>query len=804
MLERYRVLDLTDERGQLAGAMLAALGAEVILIEPPGGSHSRTVGPWAGDRRDAEASLGHWGYNRGKKSVVLDVRHEREAFENLARGADVLIEAGSPAQLLSYADTSALNPALVHVSITPFGSDGPKADWAATDLTVWASSMTLQITGDPDRAPLRVSVPQAFLHASSDAVAGALIALHERESSGLGQHIDISAQQSSMQATLSQVLAAPLRASPALRAAGGTRLGPLHIQLFWPCKNGHVAIAFLFGAAIGPATQRLMQLVCEDGCCDEATRDKDWIGYVQLLVTGAEPTEEYARVKECVGAFCATRTKQELLDLALERRLLIAPVANAADVVGSEHFSTRGYWDEVHDPEIKPDGPVRAPGAFAKPSATPLVVLGRAPRLGEHTEHVLGSPARAPAAPAAPAASDRQPFEGLKVLDFMWAMAGPGVTQVLADYGATIVRVESATKLDVCRTIQPFMDDQIDPERSGLFFNLNRGKLGCAINCALAGAKDLIHDLVRWADVVCESYSPRAMRAWGLGYEQLREINPSIVMFSSCLMGQTGPLAMYAGYGNLAAAIAGFVDVTGWPDRSPAGPFGAYTDYVAPRFGLAALLAALDHRRRTGEGQHIDLSQAEAAMHFLTPSILDYTVNGNLYGRLGNADPGMAPHGVYACSGSEEWVAIACATDDQWRALSGLIGRSDLEDEPLAARLAGRSGIDKLVEAWTSTLSPSAAADRCQTAGVPAHAVQTSADCLGDAQLAHRGHWVELEHQTLGPVTVEGARMRLSRTPARVVRASPTLGQDTVDVLTDILGYDEEKIGDLFAAQLLE
>ncbi len=224
------------------------------------------------------------------------------------------------------------------------------------------------------------------------------------------------------------------------------------------------------------------------------------------------------------------------------------------------------------------------------------------------------------------------PLKDVKICDFMWVMAGPASTRILADYGATVVRIESPTRVDTARTLQPYHGNQLTPDSSGLFANCNAGKFGISLDLGNPAARAVVHDLVRWADVVTESFSPKAMRAWGFDYESLRKVNPAVIMLSSCLMGQTGPLAKIAGFGNMAAAIAGFTNLTGWPDRPPCGVFGAYTDYVAPRFTAIAILAALDHRRRTGEGQYIDQSQAECAIHFLGPAILDYTVNGRVDG----------------------------------------------------------------------------------------------------------------------------------------------------------------------------
>ncbi len=735
----------------------------------------------------------------------------RDALRDLASGADVLIESGMPGEMrslgLGYPDLAAINPALVYVSITAFGQDGPKSGWPATDLTVVAAAMTLHLTGDADRPPVRVSVPQAFLHAGADAATGALLALHERRSSGRGQHVDVSAQQSCLQATQSTVLSIPLRCPVPQRAAGGVRAGDLEVRLVFPCRDGHVSITFLFGPAIGPFTARFMEWIYEEGGCDQATRDKDWIGYGLLLATGEEPLDEYRRVQGVVEAFTRTKSKADLLETALRRRLLIAPVSTLDDLATSEQLADRKFWDFVDDPALS-DQPIRAPGPMARFSGTPLARLGRPPRLGEHSESVENEAPRRVSNPPVSGPAPRSALDGLKVLDLMWVMAGPAITRVLADYGATVVRVESATRTETARTISPFLDNIPEPERSGLFFNMNAGKLNCAVNVAKPEAREVIEDLIRWADVVTESFSPRVMRAWRLGYEDVRQINPSVVMISSCLMGQSGPLSDYAGFGNLGAAFAGFYDPTGWPDRGPAGPFGAYTDYVSPRYGLAALLAALDHRDRTGEGQYIDLSQAEASMPFLGPVIVSHAIGGTGQGRLGNRDADMAPHGVYPAAGDDQWIAIACQSDQHWKALCTLLGRPDLANDPgltsAAGRLARAEEIDTELARSTVALNAASAARLLRGEGIAAHAVQSSLECFTDHQLLHRGHFVLVDHEIHDVVHVEGPRFKLSRTPGAVHRRISAVGGDTFAVLSEILGYSEDRITDLYAAEALE
>jgi crotonobetainyl-CoA:carnitine CoA-transferase CaiB-like acyl-CoA transferase len=800
MLGAYRVLDLTDDRGHLAAFVLAGLGADVILVEPPEGSPARRRGPFAGGTDDPEHSLTFWAWNRGKRSVVLDLTTAEGAadLQRLAADADVVFESGAvPVDL---AGLRAANPRLVTVSISAFGSTGPKADWPATDLTALASGCQLAITGDEDRAPVRTVVPQAFLHAAADAAAGALLALTARAETGRGQHVEVSAQRSVMQATQSYVLAVPLRGTPATRKSGGVKTGGLDVQLLWPCKDGYASIAFLFGASMGPFTRRLMHWMFEEGYCDEATRDKDWIDYANQLYDGREPIDEYERLKRILTDFCSGKTKAELLEAARSRKLLIAPVATPDEVVHSTQFEARDYWDYVDD-EVLAAAPVQAPGLYVKSSIAPAIRLGRAPRHGEHTESVLNEPARgATTEPAPNGAARHAPLAGVKVLDFTWAMAGPATTRVMADFGADVIRIETSGHLDVARTIGPFVADTPGVDASGLLFNMTTGKRSIALDLGLPEAMEVLHDLVRWADVVVESFSPRGSAALGLDYPQLVKLNPKLIMMSSCLFGQTGPLERYAGFGTMGASLSGFFHLTGWADRQPCGPFGAYSDYMSPRFALCALLGALDHRRRTGEGQYLDFAQAEAAVHFLTPALLDYAVNGHITTRDGNADPDMAPHGVYPCAGEDAWIAVACRGDADWRALAALLDRSDVAELGADQRRAQRAELDEMVTAWTAGRSASDAEAALIAAGVPAHTVQNSPECAVDPQLAHHGHFVTLPHPEHDTIVVEGSRIMLSDTPAVVEGVPPLLGQDTVSVLTEVLGYDDDRLGALFAA----
>ena len=806
MLSSYRVIDLSNERGIFCGYVLAHLGAEVIAIESPGGCAARRQAPFAGDSGEPDDSLWWWAYGRGRQSLTLDLNTPagRERCLEIATEADFVIESFEPGYMatlgLDYTALSERNPRLIAVSITPFGQSGPKAHWPATDLTIWAASGAHSLAGDDDRAPVRTTVPQAFLHAGADAAGAALVALQERHKSGRGQHIDVSAQQSSAQAALSAMLGAPNRADLKVeRMAGGLKEG-MPIRLTWPCRDGYVAITLLFGPAFTGPNRRLLAWLHEHGACSAEDVETDWGAELAAMVTKSIPPDAYFELCAKIERFTLVRTQNELFEEGLARGLYIAPARDVSDLLEEPHFVARDFWTEIDHPTCPG---LRVPGPFAKLSATALAVPGPAPRLADAGE-VLPPHAPTAALPADPSSDSELPLAGLKVLDFMWVIAGPFFTRVLADYGATVVKVESTTRIEPARGAGPFVNGEPNIEGGIGFLNFNAGKLGVTIDPSNPAGREVILDLVRWADVVTESFSPKAMKGWQLSYETLREVNPSIIMLSSCLMGQTGPRASVAGYGNMAAALTGFYDLTGWPDRSPAGPYLAYTDAVSPRFMLASLLAAMEHRRDTGEGQHIDVSQAEAAIHFLAPALLDFQVNGRVWSRMGNRDLQLAPHGVYPASGADRWVAIACQSDSAWLALCRVMGLELLAKDPVfrtaPGRLACQEDLDRALSAWTSSREERAIEAALIGAGVAAHVVQNSPECLADPQLRHRGHFARVSHSLHKEVYVEGSRFALSRTPARVERAGPTLGEHNGYVLAELLGYDEDRMAEIVAS----
>jgi crotonobetainyl-CoA:carnitine CoA-transferase CaiB-like acyl-CoA transferase len=791
-LTPYRVLDLTDDRGQYAGFILRQLGAEVICLEPPDGQRSRRLGPFTNDESSENSSLFHWSYNRGKRSVVID---HSDQLAHLAEGADVVIECGSlPVDLGSL---QAVNPALITVSITPFGQHGPKANWLATDLTVAAASGVMALTGDKDRPPVRIGHPQSWLCASADAAAAVTIALYERRQSGLGQHIDVSAQQSMIAATQFSTMSALVGGQQATRVAGGLELEPFQLRFVYPCNDGHVSVTYLFGNTIGPYTNRLFKWIHEEGFCDVELGTKDWINYAMEVLDGTSSIDDLETASRAIEAWARTHDMWDLVTESMERGALVAPINTTRDLLEMEQLATRKFWLLTPVPGMK--GLARLPGPMVRMQGTPVGVLGAPPHLGEHTAQVRSEPSRLPAAP--PPSSDwpARPLEGLKICDLMWALAGPAATRTLADFGATVVRIESESRGELLRAAGPFRDEQGDPEGSLQYHSANAGKYQLALNLAVPEARGVLEDLVRWADVITESFTPRGRRKLDLDYNKFAKINPGIIMLSSCLMGQTGPLSDYAGFGTAGAAMGGFYPITGWPDRLPAGPYTAYTDYVSPRVTVAALLAAVDHRDRTGRGQYIDFSQIESSIHMLAPLLLDDEINGRIAGRNGNRDPHMAPHVVVQCGhpGQDQWLAVACETDEQWATLAVIIGADAFASLTLSQRLERVELLEDRVAAWAGGKDPEKLQEQLQTAGVPAHQVQNSAELVADPQLQLREHYRQVPHQMYGDSWVEGPAYVLSRTPGGPSWAGPTLGEHSHQVVTEFLGYDDDQFTQL-------
>lgn len=379
------------------------------------------------------------------------------------------------------------------------------------------------------------------------------------------------------------------------------------------------------------------------------------------------------------------------------------------------------------------------------------------------------------------AVPDAGALAGLRVVEMGFAAAGPLVGKYLANFGAEVIRLESRLAADVFRTTYPpFKDGVVDPDHAGMFAFYNDGKKSASLNLKHPNGKALARALIAQADVFVESFTPGTVARLGLDAASLRAENPGLIILSSCNQGQTGPHAFHPGYGSQLTALAGFVQLLGEPDSTPVLLYGPYIDYIAVGYGAIAVLAALERRKRTGAGCVIDLSQYEAGLQFLTPSILEFAATGRIPQRNGNADPVASPHGVYRCAGPDRWVALSAWNDAERRALRDAI---DAEGPDL----------DAAVSAWTATRSRDDIVATLRGAGVRAAPVLAISELFTDPQLAHRGMWPRVTHPAIGPMRLMAPPFRLSATPSRQERPGPVFGADNDHVFGELLGLTGEE-----------
>ena len=400
-------------------------------------------------------------------------------------------------------------------------------------------------------------------------------------------------------------------------------------------------------------------------------------------------------------------------------------------------------------------------------------------------------------------------LEGVRFADLTWAGAGPFSTKVFADFGAEVIKVESATRIDPVRLGGPYRDGVAGVNRSGYFASRNTGKRSVALNLKSAEGRAVVRDLIRTADVVSNNFGPGAMDRLGLGYEDVKKIKPDVIHLSMPMYGEDGPLSSLLGVGMTISAVTGMMSLTGYGGGPPIGPGTHFPDHAAnPYHAAFAVLAALRHRRRTGRGMKIDLSQVESTINTLGIPVVEHALTGEEPERIGNRSLHHAPHNLFRCEGEDDWCAITVMTDAQWRSFATVIGADALLADPDLDTVAGRlRRVDELeaaVSRWTATRAAAAVMQILQSVGVPAGVVSDARTLIErDAQLRHRDYWQHLDHPELRmatyaspPFRLDGERVELSR--------PPLLGEHTDAVLAGVLGYSSERIAALRASGTIE
>ncbi len=779
----YRVLDLAGESGAYCSRLLAGLGMDVLKIEPPGGDPCRLKGPFAGGKAGPEKSLPFWYLNAGKRGLTLDLAesNSKDAFLKLVSAADVLVENSTPGYLprlgLGYPELSAANPGLIWVSITGFGQSGPYSGFAWSDIVAQALGGWMNICGDRDTPPLMLPADQAALVASVFGAVGALLALRARRYSGRGQHIDVSIQEC-VAATLDHVLPRYFGLNEI-----ASRQGSLHwnkaFRIF-NCRDGYLL------ASLTQRWDTLVEWMETEGMAEDLS-SPEW-------KDEGRRRQGIQHIIEVMEKWTRTRAAAELEQQAQLMGFPWARVTDLAGVAESRQLRARGFFVEVNHPE---DGrSYECPGAPCVFSRTPWKAGGRPPSLntglrlsGESrnpasTWDIPGKGGNGPGTP--PQARPFAPLEGIRVLDFTRVLAGPYATRLLADFGAEVIKVRMPG------------DEESDPFGKAYYLYWNRNKLSVALDLSKPEGLVLAMRLASKSDVIVENFSPRVMANWGMDYENLRLLRPEVIMVSLSTQGHTGMLRDYVGYGPTVHALSGLSCLTAFSDRGPLGPGHAHADNVAGLYGAMAVLAALDHREKTGEGQYVDISENEAMCSTLGIPLLAQLVNGLAPAPAGNASESSVPHGCYRCKGDDQWCAIAVDTDEQWKAFIHALGNPPGASDPTLAtaegRLRNRALLDRMVEDWAARRTAEQVMEKLQSAGVPAGKVLDAAGLASDPQLNSRGFFIDPGTADTAGFRVDASPLRLSGTPARYLRNAPGGKRDAGYVFEHVLGLSRSEI----------
>jgi crotonobetainyl-CoA:carnitine CoA-transferase CaiB-like acyl-CoA transferase len=777
-----------------AAKLLSQLGAEVIKVEPPEGDLTRRRGPFPEDTPDLNRSGLFMYLNANKLGVMLDLTTaaDRARLLSLLAGADMLIHNVPPAARdAAGLNSAALSQALPHLivsTISPFGDTGPRAHYRAYELNVihagGPASANLAAS-DPALAPAKLFGHQADFQGGLHGALVTLAAFYYRLKSGRGQVVDVSQQ---------EILAPMIELNwPFYSYAGkeitrlGGRFNPQPADVF-ECADGKVLMT-IYGEHIW---RRFVEFMGNPQWARQEIY-QDAFGRVEhgeeVRLKVAEWTSNWKVADLCRGL--------QKLPAPIE------PVYTIADVYNDPHMRERRVFVQM---PIGAGRSVPVPGSALRLKGVPESNRP-APALGEHSVSVFeaargGSWARnkemRPIDPADRARADG-PLAGVRVLDFTWVWAGPYGALQMAHLGADVIRVESARRPCMYRNTLPMADDIRDLNRAGGFNQWNQGKRSIALDLTKPEAVEITKQLVRHCDAVVENFAAGSIARMGLGYETLKQFRPDLIMLSMAGYGQTGPYSTHLSFGALIEAMSGFTLLNGYKGRRTRSSGLAYPDPTSGVFGAVAMVAALIHRARTGEGQHIDLAMLESVLSLMPEALLEYAIGGRLLEPIDNHDPWMAPHNCYKALGNEHmWVSIAVGTDDEWRALCGAIGQPALADDPrfvtAALRKQNEAELDRIIETWTASRDRWEITEKLQAAGVAAFPNLGAKDLVEDPHMKARGYHVQLPHPVVGTRIHAGIGWKMSATPCHVRKAAPMLGEDTDTILKSLLGYSSQEI----------
>lgn len=773
-LDGIRVLDVAQPLGAFVSRILGDLGAEVIKIEPPGGDPARQWAPFHGVGEE-QISLPFVHANLSKQGTMLDLQQEEDLarFYALAEQADVVVSTENAntwaARGLHLDRLSERYPRLVWTAISPFGLSGLYSDYAGNNLIVEAMGGLMAIQGDDTKPPCVSPYAQGQHLACIHAAFGTLLALHERQLSGCGQVVEVAMQE--VIAHIHFILVHYTYGSDITRRPGVRN--PITPNGYYPCRDGHVFISLF----MPHQWDRLVALMEDSVLADPELRDRD------------QRQQQIELVEQRIQKFTEDYDCWELTDLLQRHGIPAAPLSTVADLASNVHLAARQFFTDIEQPPL---GTVRSVGPLYRASASPLRIWRPAPWHIEAKGHEATDFQMASS--SAPPVSDGPrslPLAGIRVLDLSRVWAGPYGTRYLADYGAEVIKVESG-KFPERRPNNPD------------YAEINRNKRFITLNFQLPEGQELLRRLVAVSDVVVENFSPRVMTKYGFNYERLIEVRPDLIMASMPGFGHSGPHREFGSYGGPLMAYTGMALLWGYAD-SPLDAHSkiAYPDYLAAGTLALSVLAALQHRARTGEGQFIEIAQVEATAAAMEVAFLDYFANDRVAAPMGNRDPNAVPQGCYPCLGHDAWCVVSCETEAQWRALAQVIGGAGLAAAPQFATASERwqrhDEIDGLISAWAQERTPHQVMRILQAAGVPTGAVQTGEDLWRDAHLRMRDFMLRITHPEPGQLEHPGLPVRLHATPGQVRRPAGRLGEANEEIFQGLLGLTPEEIERLVA-----
>lgn len=789
-LGHLRVIELGDIPASYAARWLADLGADVIKIEPPGGDPHRMLPPFAGNIEDRERSLTFIHANTNKRGIVVDLGREtdRETFAKLLASADVLVEATPLGFLEQFGfDDDRFGrdfPALAIVSITPFGRTGPYRHYKGSDAIANATGGFLFGQGDDAKGHCTAPSHLAYQMAGAMAAMLGLAAIRHARATGAGQRIDMSLQEA-LTFTNSGSIARYSRENRLEKRPGAKAYGGAGTNIY-RCRDGR----YVHFTTNMP---HMWKEFAQNWMTDKSLAGPEW-------ESPRYRDEHSDQVARAFAAFIGGFGADEFANEAQARHLAAAPLNTIGQFVDCEQNRARGWLQELEHPVI---GRYKAPGAPMRLSLTPMRVRRPAPMLDQHRKEILAELADRPAASSrgpAGAAQARAPMlKGLRMADLTQQYAGPLGTELLAYYGMEVVKIETATIPSKER-------------EAAVHACMNRGKLGCTLNLRNPQGKELFRELVAKSDVVVDNFSSGALERLGFGYEALQRINPGIVQAVMPGWGLTGPLKSWVAWGWQLLAYTGIMRLWGYPDSPMETRCKiAWPDRVGSVTMALGVLAALEYRARTGKGQFIEAGMLEAQGSMMGPAILDYTVNGNEWDAMGYREilgDAYAPYGCYPCSGEDNWVIIACAGDDEWRAMANVIGKSSWAADARFASRAGRrehrDELDRKLAGWTRRYTPRQVFRLMQENGIAAGIPSSGEDLFHDIHLRARGHIVETEGQPWGKITHHGLPGIPSLSYASAARPAPWIGAHNDEVFAGILGLSAEKIEELKQAEAIK